>query len=280
MLTTRRRPSTRPSLARTKLTFVGLSRELAVCWRLSDGWASFTRFMLHGLGYRVQRLVHVGGRRRHEVGFKDGTRLSYRVNRGDIRVIAEVWLAGAYELPFAIAPRNVIDMGSNIGAAAVWLSRRYGASRLVAVEPVPANADLARVNLARTGVDFEVLTAAVGPVAGTARFEVSETSTLGRIGEQGLEVELVTPQALVDRFPREETIDLVKIDIEGGEQAVFAAELDWLDRVECLVIELHTDRVDEQRIIERLQRRGFTPHAIAHDNLYRGPYDVMIAFQR
>jgi hypothetical protein len=37
---------------------------------------------------------------------------------------------------------------------------------------------------------------------------------------------------------RIESIDLLKVDIEGAEKEVFAA-CDWMDSVRCLMIELH-----------------------------------------
>jgi FkbM family methyltransferase len=206
--------------------------------------------------------------------------LTYRLNRGDIRAIAEVWMARAYELPFDIRPVNIIDLGANIGAAAVWFATRYGGSKLVAVEPVPENARLARINLARLGIDAEVIEAAVGPRPGVARFAVTENSTWGHLSDNGLEVTLVTPQALIDRFPPDERIDLLKMDIEGGEQALFESDLAWLRRVDCLAVELHTDQVDWRAIAARLEQEGFARYPISEGNLYRGPTDLMAAFRR
>jgi FkbM family methyltransferase len=266
--------------ARVRLTFVGLRREFTATWRLAADRRSFARFMADGLGYRAQRIWHLGGNRRRVMRFADGTELTYRVNRGDVRAIAEVWLSGAYELPFPLEVRTVIDMGANIGTAAVWFVRHLGAERVVAVEPVADNAELARANLARTDAEAEVIVAAVGPAPGTARFELSPDSTLGRLGGDGIEVPVVTPQALVDRLPRDEPIDLVKIDVEGAEQELFDVDLAWLERVRCVVIELHGDRVDWRSITSKLTDAGFTHYPIAAADLYRGPTDIMAAFLR
>lgn len=55
----------------------------------------------------------------------DGTRLSYRLNRGDMQSIREVWLDEAYELPFKPASGVLIDLGANIGLTSLWLAKRY-----------------------------------------------------------------------------------------------------------------------------------------------------------
>ena len=172
--------------------------------------------MRSGIGLLGRGIVGNTARRR-TVRFKDGTELTYRFNRGDVRAIAEVWFVGTYELPFKIRAHNIVDLGANIGAASVWLARRYGASKLVAVEPVPENAELARINLARIGIDATVLRGAVGATQGMSRFALSEDSTWGKLGPKGVEVPLLTPQLMIDRFPASERIDLVKIDIEGAE---------------------------------------------------------------
>jgi FkbM family methyltransferase len=266
---------------RVALTIAGIRGELTGTWRLSADLRSFGRLVTDALGYRAKRILPIGGgTRRHTVRFRNGTELTYRPNRGDVRAIAEVWMSEAYELPFEVSARNVIDLGANIGAASVWLMRRYGGVNLVAVEPVPDNVELTRVNLERNGIDGEVIEAAIAPTAGTARFEVSDNPTLGRIGENGIEVALVTPQSLVDRFPATDRIDLVKIDVEGAEQALFNADLSWLDRVDCLVIELHADRVDYKRITTQLEELGFAGQEIGERNQYRGLTDLMVAFRR
>ncbi|HEY3728970.1 MAG TPA: FkbM family methyltransferase [Solirubrobacteraceae bacterium] len=263
------------------MTAEGLRIELTGSWRLAADRHSFMRLALDALGYRAQRVVRIGDRaQHHRVRFKDGTELTYRLNRGDVRAIGEVWMSEAYRLPFEIRPRNIIDVGANIGVASVWLIGRYGGSRVVAVEPAPDNAELARLNLERNRITAEVVQAAIGPRAGTARFGLNSNSTLGRIEDEGIEVDLVTPQSLVDRFPAQERIDLVKIDVEGAEQELFEGDLGWLARVDCLVVELHADRIDCDAVISTLTSEGFSHVPIGEDNKYRGLADVMVAFRR
>lgn len=263
------------------LTLTGIYGEVAGGLRLAADLRSFAQFASDALAYRARRLLNINSRtRRRTVKFKDGTELTYRLNRGDVRAIAEVWMVRTYELPFGIDARNIVDLGANIGAASVWLARRYGASKLIAVEPVPENADLARVNLARAGIDAEVITAAVAGRQGTGRFELNEDSTWGRLGPKGIAVALVTPQDVVDRFPAGERIGLVKIDVEGAEEDLFGADLSWLERVDSLVIEFHADRVDWRRIIATLAQFGFSHRKISEHDPYSGPTDETVAFQR
>jgi hypothetical protein len=55
--------------------------------------------------------------------------------------------------------------------------------------------------------------------------------------------------------------DLLKIDIEGGEGALFlGADVSWLDNVHAIIAEIHPDRVDEEEIVKAVTSRGFRYH--------------------
>jgi FkbM family methyltransferase len=54
-------------------------------------------------------------------------------------------------------------------------------------------------------------------------------------------------------------IGLLKVDIEGGEFAVFSGDEDlrWLDLVDQVVLEVHGDFGDAAALVGRLRRQGF-----------------------
>jgi hypothetical protein len=62
-------------------------------------------------------------------------------------------------------------------------------------------------------------------------FQVSQEEGTG-------EVEGLTFDELMERFSLD-SIDVLKVDIEGAEKEVFASSGKWLDKVGMLVIELH-----------------------------------------
>jgi FkbM family methyltransferase len=70
------------------------------------------------------------------------------------------------------------------------------------------------------------------------------------------------PDASIPRLMSDYRIDrlgLLKVDIEGGEFAVLAADEDlrWLDRVDQVVLEVHRDQGDPAEMADRLPRHGF-----------------------
>lgn len=233
------------------------------------------------IAYRLMRVAGAEGRNTpRSVSFRTGAEITYRLDRGDIRGIAETWVDHAYELPGDFRFRNVLDLGANIGSTAVWFAERYGCDRLVALEPVPGNAAVLRENLTRNGIDAEVVEAAIGLEEGLAYFQTEGTSTLGRLADRGMEVRVVTPQSLVDRFPDDEPIDLVKMDIEGAERDILGGDLSWLGRVQRMVVEFHHGAAAAQPYIDNVAACGFTHTDLSKPSYYAGVDDRLAFFQR
>jgi FkbM family methyltransferase len=141
------------------------------------------------------------------------------------------------ELPFAVS--TVIDLGANVGFAAVALAKRYPDARFVCVEPSAESRPLLEHNLALNGVRGEVIGVALAGVAG--RFRVAPGAAPARdtvVPSAEGDVEGVTLSELLDRAGISEA-DLVKIDIEGSERELFEQVGQWAARVRAVIAELH-----------------------------------------
>jgi FkbM family methyltransferase len=203
--------------------------------------------------------------------------LCYRLNKGDLHSIREVWFDEAYRLPFEDPSGTLLDLGANIGLTSVWLAKRYAIDRVIAVEPDSNNAMLARRNLELNEIKSEVLEAAIGPHEGTAKFESSKISNLGKLSGKGVPVTMITVDLIREKSgcPR---LGLVKIDIEGGEQQLFDGPLNWLDHTEAIIIELHPALVDCLRIIRAIESRDFT--YIPSNSVFRNNMDSFKSTKR
>ena len=189
-----------------------------------------------------------------------GVSLRYRLNRGDIQSVREVWLEETYRVPMPLdRVAVVVDLGANIGLTSVYLATRHRPEWVLAVEPVAANARLARRNLAANGVRGEVLEAAVAAEDGFVDFQEAADSNVGRSvsGDGSRRVPAVTMATLLQRLGDDARIDLVKVDVEGAEAELFSGDLDWLRRVRCLMVEFHPDRVDYPGLVQTLESAGF-----------------------
>jgi FkbM family methyltransferase len=172
----------------------------------------------------------------------------YRVHSTDINVLQQVFLSGEYDC--AGSEREVefvVDCGANIGCASAFFLNRYPASRIVAIEAESGNFKICRRNLEPYGSRVHALHGAVWPRSEPLIVErgepgqVKEWAFTVRACREGepKEIEGISLTDVVEDSPKKR-IDLLKIDIEGGERELFAAGFEpWLSRTRTIVIETH-----------------------------------------
>lgn len=192
------------------------------------------------------------------IRIRDGITLTYRLNKGDIWSLREVWLFECYKFPASIHPEWVLDLGANIGMTSVWLANRYPVKKVIAVEPAKSNEALTRRNLMQNQVGAIVIAAAIGSRDGSITFVEHPASNFGtaNYSESG-STSLISMNTLMERYCNGKRIDLLKLDIEGGEQELLSSNLEWLERVDAIIAEFHPGCVDYPGLVKKLQERGF-----------------------
>jgi FkbM family methyltransferase len=188
------------------------------------------------------------------------------VRRGtsDLYVFDQILVDRQYScLDHLRSPSLIIDCGANVGYSSAYFLSRFPMSAVLAVEPDASNFDMLSKNLAAYGNRCRPIRAAVWPTKGSVR----TVQPAGNLDEWGVRVEpcdagdphalaTVTIPDLLDLalYPR---ISILKIDIEGAEEALFQGDTRWLDVVDNIVIELHGDRC-EAAFMRAIEARGFT----------------------
>jgi len=166
-----------------------------------------------------------------------------------------------------VAPSStprILDCGANIGLASLFFKRRYPRARVTAYEPDPALSAMLAANLAANGArDVEARQAALWTSTGALTFtcEGSDSGMIASLpGAVSGQSRTVPSLRLRDVLMQEE-VDLLKLDIEGGEDAVLADCEPVLGRVHAIVMALHECAPacrQTPRVLERLTRCGFT----------------------
>jgi FkbM family methyltransferase len=153
----------------------------------------------------------------------------------------------------------VLDVGAHIGLFSLWLLKQYPRVRVRSVEADPRTYGVLSQNvvLARAGgAQWEALNAAAwGEDGGQLRFSAAGPSMSHRVSSDG-DILLVgiTMNSLLDGLVGASgTVDLMKVDIEGSEEAFLCADPDLLKRVHHLVVELHPYLCDTGRVEEVLR---------------------------
>jgi len=184
-----------------------------------------------------------------EVAFtlrETGSRATLRLRTSDVATFQQVFEFLEYDLRPVRQPRVIVDAGANIGFASLYFASRFPDATIISIEPENSNYEL----LVRNTKMFP----AIRPVQGALWNENSFVEIVDpgldkwgfrARGKQDADTQTVCHQVramTVDTLMREQGldhIDLLKIDIEGAEQEVFADPSAWIDDVDIVVVELH-----------------------------------------
>jgi len=188
----------------------------------------------------------------------------------------ELILERVYERSPVSLPKctgTVVDAGAHIGIFSLQASR--WAERVVSLEANGRNYAILRLNIVRNAtINVDARHCALWPTSNAIlNFRPAHHSGGGEVvavdGDSDPEDRLkaVSLDSLVEELG---TIDLLKIDIEGGEHAVLASS-QRLDRVNQIVGEIHLDCEDDPRLRALggvLEAAGFSTRIVTERELY------------
>jgi FkbM family methyltransferase len=143
-------------------------------------------------------------------------------------------------------PQFIIDLGANIGLSSAFFATKYPTAHIIALEPDADNFALLVENTAAFSGCVECVNAAAWSSDGHVALNRTDErgQALGSWGIQVAEGAIADVRSIrIDsllheyRWPR---IDILKIDIEGAEKALFEGQpRGWLEKVRFIMVETH-----------------------------------------
>ncbi|MEJ2077772.1 MAG: FkbM family methyltransferase [Acidobacteriota bacterium] len=200
---------------------------------------------------RIARLLHFEMRVRVRVPAYPSRRVELRLGTSDLEVFREVFCLGEFDIEPPEPPRYIIDAGANAGFSTLYFALKYPEARIVAIELEPSNfrqllrnvEEMANVNPLQAGLwGSPVALRIVDPRKGKWAFSAAVATGAEDASAQGT-VRAVTVGEVMALMATSR-IGILKLDIEGGERDVLQSSADWIDKVDCLIIELHDRLVD------------------------------------
>jgi len=157
----------------------------------------------------------------------------------------------------------VIDIGANIGYYVLIESSLVGPrGQVIAIEPLPANIESLNANLVLNNIhNVTVIPAAISDSDGKDNLYLSRSSNWQSLQKTPYwhpalgvrEVATWRLDTLVEKL--KVPVNLVRMDIEGGEVAAFEGMVQTLERYKPrIAVEMHTSLVGKQSIINILKR--------------------------
>lgn len=191
----------------------------------------------------------------------------------DLNVFAQIYqydeykpLVETFKKHFPTAKKlNIIDAGSNIGLTSVYLSSYFPNSNFITIEPDTSNFESVSFNLDTNGIK-NALKIKGGLWSKNTNLKlvndfrdkkdwsirVEETQEAGDL--KAFSVNYLMKE---HHF---ETIDILKIDIEGSEKEVFTgtnADVSFLSHTKCIALEIHDEFDCREDIYKILKEYNF-----------------------
>lgn len=161
----------------------------------------------------------------------------------DINIFAQIFINEEYEngikeLP---VPRVIIDCGANIGLAALYFQYRYPSALIYCLEPEHSNYKLLQKNVAPYK-NIKIYENAIWHRTEKLFLDLNnqnDSFTTTEINnDTAVAVEAVSLNDFLSRNQIDK-VDLLKIDIEGAELPLFQQNIDWIDKVQIIIVEIH-----------------------------------------
>ncbi|PCI64181.1 MAG: hypothetical protein COB37_02095 [Kordiimonadales bacterium] len=134
----------------------------------------------------------------------------------------------------------IIDGGANIGLSARFFAQMYPKAMIIAVEPSDTNYEMLVKNTQALGSQIKPVLGGIWHSetflhiknldVGDTAFQVTQSDTEGLKG--------YSIDSLLAAYSQSSATFIVKLDIEGSQNAVFANNAEWLKRTSVLFLEL------------------------------------------
>lgn len=181
---------------------------------------------------------------------------------------------------------TIIDAGANIGCATIYLTTYFPNAKIVSVEPEPTNYSLFIKNIGINGIASRVdcLNKAIWNTSTHLNLMQRDWSSDGyHVMKKNISDEIIstTETTTITEIIQDyniDTLDFLKIDIEGAEKALFEDEeqlKEYLPKVSHIALEVHEEFVTSDYVSIVLKKHSFVCKVIP-----QGEYAFVIANKR
>lgn len=195
--------------------------------------------------------------------------LHLRTFAGDIDIFYEIFFKKIYALPTVEkdSVKTVVDLGANVGLSALYFLQQYPQAQVICVEPDASNFEMLQKNFApeiKTGKVKALQAAAMG-TDGFVSFESADAKYNSRVTQNGTEKNIpsISMATLMQRTGISH-IDVLKIDVEGAEKYIFSGNMEWLQKVDNILVETHSDE-DHALCMQAFTQYNFKVEAVDAD---------------
>lgn len=193
-------------------------------------------------------------------------------------VLTQVFNGTEYPIGFPedYRPQTILDIGANVGAAAIWFHHHFPDAAIHCYEPSPTNFACLQRNIAPFAcmhaygyglMDQNLETDLFLGTQHSAQSSIVRYSDFQRIAET-IQLRRAAEECRERGFAR---ISILKIDTEGCEVPILRDLGEWLPRVDFSYVEYHSE--EDRRVIDQLMAEHCY---LLHCRVQRGNLGMMV----
>ncbi len=171
-----------------------------------------------------------------------------RPKSSDLLTFHQIFTFKEYDINLGFIPRFIIDAGANIGLASIFFANKFPETKIIAIEPENSNFEMLEKNTKdyenvllnkralsnESNLSFDVVDKGFGNWGFVT--EIHDLNIIHKVVDTVRSITI--DEILIEN--NLEYLDLLKIDIEGGEKKLFESNYEnWLPKTKCIIIELH-----------------------------------------
>jgi FkbM family methyltransferase len=227
------------------------AREIVHCIQMSPDWWRLTRMYLGLLEPEFPMTFRL----------RDGAKLRLETFH-DLVTAWIIFFRPEYDV--RASDHTIIDVGGNIGAFSLFAALKAPNAKVWALEPFPKTRERLRDTITANKLDDRVILLQLALegkdgsswMADTGAPAQSLAATDREPEKGGFKVEAITLASLLER-EKIKRVDLLKVDIEGGEHRAFpAVPKDVWKKIDRVALEYHPDG-PKQNLFNILLNEGF-----------------------
>ena len=170
-----------------------------------------------------------------------------RVPSSDESAYKKVFIYSECNLNVKTPPKTIVDAGANIGLVSIYYANKFPEAKIVAIEPEESNFDILERNTApyknihliqgalwHENTDIDLVDPGLDKW-GFMTFDSDDYDTEKKFCHS---VKGITMDRIME-IHNLDSIDILKMDIEGAEREVFQDPSSWIRKVDALIVELH-----------------------------------------
>lgn len=202
---------------------------------------------------------------------KEGVKFSLRKHSSDLKVFRQIIINEEFENVVQLIQRHnikiktVIDAGANIGLTTLYLKNHFGDAKVLCIEPDESNQNQLLKHIALNNLaNVEIIKGGVWSrnswlnIDNTFRDGMEWARRLKPVDDEQGDIPVYSINHLLEE-KQWDSIDFLKMDIEGAEDTIFSGstDLSFLTKVKVITIEIHDMFEVGHRVVEVLQGYNF-----------------------